>query len=207
MKRGVLIVAVLLSGMSWATAQERRPVHWEIAAQWGLNESLFYWNRIGYITEDSYYVRSINQSWDLHANGFSMLSGSVEAGPHARIGLYIGYQGLTRGVRVFPVGLQAAWHFRSLEKQGWFLTLDGAMGIAVGFDLPLSWTADLGAGYRFSLGNRLYLDFSATYRISAPQAATIYDNANDFYVERSQMRYSSLYVSGLSLSMALVVRL
>ena len=204
MKRGVLITALLLS--ICASAQSRGP-HWELGAQWGIHSSIFYWNRMGYITEDNYYVRSVNQSWDLYANGLALLSGAVEIGQHARVGLYLGYQGLTHGVRVFPAGLEAAWHFQPLDANGWFLGLGGAAGIAEGFYLPLSWSADIGGGYRFYLGNRLYLDLGASYRISIPQAEAIYDKANDMLVERSQMRYSSLYVNGLTLTMALRFRL
>ena len=201
-KRGVLTILLILTVLQPAFSRSSR---WEFGVEWGLSPALFYWNRVDFLTEDNYLIRSTCRDWTFQTCGLALVHAGYEIAPQVRLNLYSGFQGLSDNARIIPLGMQAAWYFSPMDGDGGFLFGGGAAGIPLA-DVPFSWTGDLGAGYRIALGSRTYLDFKGSFRLSSAQPVAIWEPTTESMVRREQMRFCRNILSGFSLSVSLVFR-
>ena len=202
MKKTVAIACLYL--VATLALQARTP-RLEFGVEWGYCPALFYWNHLEYLTDDQYFIRSKGRDWTYTSNGMAIIYAGLDINSRAVIRLHAGYQGVDRGLRTIPVGLQAAYYFAGTSSQGWLTFVGTSVGISMQ-SLPPSLTLDIGAGYRFELGSRFYFDMKAAFRFSSAQPENIWDPITELLVTRPQMRVCDHYLGGISLSMALVFR-
>ena len=130
MKKTVAIAFLYL--VATLALQARTP-RLEFGVEWGYCPALFYWNHLEYLTDDQYFIRSKGRDWTYTSNGMAIIYAGLDINSRAVIRLHAGYQGVDRGLRTIPVGLQAAYYFAGTSSQGWltFVIFDSLMFVVI----------------------------------------------------------------------------